>query len=826
MKKWYLVFILILLWAANALAFSGAGQIMVQPKGAYIPQFVSGDSTGFGLARDRCIRAGGGIIQMGPGTEAVITTYPKNANITVLRNFITGWSADPMSFSSVYSGGGYVLAYAYSEFGPRTDFSGNGSGIQSAIDWVYSKGGGKVVLGAGQYPESTAIGMRSNVWLDGAGIGSTEIKRVFYDPAGTGDLGHLLISVKPGSLTPNKTLTGGVPTDSLINITVTNLTLNGNFNAWPTVNPNFHGNFGIQFWYTDNALIENVEVRWTGQTGIELDACRNSTIRGVHTYYTGQEQMLGTRNGININNNSGSLNASVNWAKRVLVEGCFIINQKDAGLDCANVSEVTIKNMFFFCDHDTTYGNMVYEWEGSLAGYTMKNFVIDGTTAIGLNNQFWTNNITAANLENVTIKNCYFRQGDSSVDPTRGRWALFLKNSNVNYFRVLRVSDCLFENLNAGNGTSTGGFVEMYTQTSSVTSGDWKFKNLTFKGVNQAASNSGNRGFTLEGNLEDVELDNVRLEGAEDIGFEITTGGSTTIRNITLKTCYVKGAEQQGFRITAYTVTATFTRDIKVLDSTAEDTNAETSGHAFQADASLNGATVKNIEFRGNKIIRNSGTNMLGGRLYQSGTGVIDSCYVLDNLWSAANGEALTLTGTPTNFFYRAPDLGLHLANNQFLYWERHNATGYLPIMKVDSVGVLRIYPPGSSGTIDFFGSDGTLRVRFPTSGGVNITNSNAFLQLGGFTYLQDNGNERRLFMKDDATGSIVIRNQANNATLWTWNADGSVTHKAFTFATLPAAPVNGMQVYCSDCTKATPCASGGSGAFAYRINGAWECNP
>jgi len=35
----------------------------------------------------------------------------------------------------------------------------------------------------------------------------------------------------------------------------------------------------------------------------------------------------------------------------------------------------------------------------------------------------------------------------------------------------------------------------------------------------------------------------------------------------------------------------------------------------------------------------------------------------------------------------------------------------------------------------------------------------------------------------------------------------------------------NGTLIYCSDCTKATPCASGGTGALAKRVNGAWDCN-
>lgn len=44
------------------------------------------------------------------------------------------------------------------------------------------------------------------------------------------------------------------------------------------------------------------------------------------------------------------------------------------------------------------------------------------------------------------------------------------------------------------------------------------------------------------------------------------------------------------------------------------------------------------------------------------------------------------------------------------------------------------------------------------------------------------------------------------------------------TFANL-GTPSNGAFVYCSDCTIANPCASGGNGAFAKRLNGAWVCN-
>lgn len=46
----------------------------------------------------------------------------------------------------------------------------------------------------------------------------------------------------------------------------------------------------------------------------------------------------------------------------------------------------------------------------------------------------------------------------------------------------------------------------------------------------------------------------------------------------------------------------------------------------------------------------------------------------------------------------------------------------------------------------------------------------------------------------------------------------------AAAFGDLGAA-TNGSIIYCSDCTIASPCAGGGNGALAKRLNGAWVCN-
>ena len=64
------------------------------------------------------------------------------------------------------------------------------------------------------------------------------------------------------------------------------------------------------------------------------------------------------------------------------------------------------------------------------------------------------------------------------------------------------------------------------------------------------------------------------------------------------------------------------------------------------------------------------------------------------------------------------------------------------------------------------------------------------------------------------------------------FNIDGNGTDQlgvlllnGYTFSTLPGSPTNGMVLYCNNCTIANPCASGGNGAIAKRLNGVWVCN-
>jgi lysophospholipase L1-like esterase len=91
--------------------------------------------------------------------------------------------------------------------------------------------------------------------------------------------------------------------------------------------------------------------------------------------------------------------------------------------------------------------------------------------------------------------------------------------------------------------------------------------------------------------------------------------------------------------------------------------------------------------------------------------------------------------------------------------------------------------------------------------------------------WLSNSGKQGAVWISSEKTGFNVASPPAEvvdvNGNI---RLSGQILSNGLPFASLGALS-NGAMVYCSNCTKATPCASGGTGAFAKRLNGAWDCN-
>lgn len=136
----------------------------------------------------------------------------------------------------------------------------------------------------------------------------------------------------------------------------------------------------------------------------------------------------------------------------------------------------------------------------------------------------------------------------------------------------------------------------------------------------------------------------------------------------------------------------------------------------------------------------------------------------------------------------------------------------YLVMWQVNGANIINISKAGvfttaAGGSIDFLGRS---RYHSAADGRINFTN-NALAGISRMTL----GAEAVAY---GAIEPVTVGGQFNGFRFA--KGDGTTV----VFADLGAAS-NGVIVYCSDCTKATPCAGAGTGALAKRLAGAWDCD-
>ena len=76
-----------------------------------------------------------------------------------------------------------------------------------------------------------------------------------------------------------------------------------------------------------------------------------------------------------------------------------------------------------------------------------------------------------------------------------------------------------------------------------------------------------------------------------------------------------------------------------------------------------------------------------------------------------------------------------------------------------------------------------------------------------------------------DSIGNFEINIRRGGNDEWVFGTDNSIRFVNGTLFGALGAPANGRITYCPDCAIANPCAGGGTGALAKRLNGAWVCN-
>lgn len=254
--------------------------------------------------------------------------------------------------------------------------------------------------------------------------------------------------------------------------------------------------------------------------------------------------------------------------------------------------------------------------------------------------------------------------------------------------------------------------------------------------------------------------------------------------NTSLSTSLTTAVSGSSFSIPstyAYIVTWTVLSDGSAESSILEGSMDNSAWNTVDTQTGATGGS-KNFGFTGYRFLRVSQVSRTGGTT-TSGSFVVARGFI--NSSSGANLSSLALTGP------------LSLSDG----------TINVPSFTYSSQADLGFYRAGSSDIrIAASGLD-----QFRLSGGNVVVKATGTLGFGssGVTAAD-------VIFGRVGTGIVSLANGSA--------ANGMLQYAATLFANL-GTPANGTTCYCSDCTIANPCASGGTGALAKRLNGVWVCN-
>lgn len=332
------------------------------------------------------------------------------------------------------------------------------------------------------------------------------------------------------------------------------------------------------------------------------------------------------------------------------------------------------------------------------------------------------------------------------------------------------------------------------------------------------------------------------------LNIDATTNDITVTNNRIATTGTVNGggiAIQAGANISGYSVLNNYV-NLGSVNVNASGLQFWQVGGFQISNANVVGNTV--LTGGGNKAITTQATAIASGALWSNLTDGLVSVTGFTETFStgvvfgggatASGASAIDLSGssgtfgTPTgNFTFNgqvAGNITLTTATHTLLA----NQSG------IDTGGSTVTYTSGQGGTASATGGGTGGQTNFAAANGGNGTGAlnpgggGAAVLVGGNAGTGGSGNAsggsafcRGGVKQGTGVNGKCVLGDANTSEIDIGASGIPTKFIGTTFAALPSSPANGMFLYCSDCTIANPCASGGTGAFAKRLNSAWVCN-
>lgn len=516
------------------------------------------------------------------------------------------------------------------------EFPSTTAGLQAAIDYLEG-GKGKVFVGPGTLSVTTAIYPHSNCHIQGSGIGATVIQRA------TGSLTAGDAQYTGNAIFPTPYGTNGTPATSaataVSNITLSDLTLDGNYTAFPGINPATPRHMGLYAVWCDGVYLKNVDVRNFLQTAIQFDTCRRCFVSDSFIYKSGQYVSASSRNGINfINNQNGYAD---DFGRYLLVENVLIESILDEAFSISNTEYVTVSNCI--CkDVD-----IVIELEGTAAnGVTAGHYTFSNITAKNNTAEFfkWAPTATGVTLSDVLIENCKMEGSASHINDTisLGSGASCDKPvSNIG------ISNCIFTGCNTGD-VSGRNFLRI-APVSTSPSRNITVSNCTWQHGLTTSTRTDCDGIRVFAAVKDLKIIGCNILDAAGIGISFDPLYAS-MSDITIRDTLVSDSTKQGIIINSDT--GAFDVKRVTLDNLVVRDPCEQSGtFAFDIEANNAASTVSGVHLVNCRAVRTGSNAVTNGiKIHQQAGGATTTDITMTMCdFSGCTGANLITSGAPTN---------------------------------------------------------------------------------------------------------------------------------------------------------------------------------
>lgn len=518
------------------------------------------------------------------------------------------------------------------------------TGLQVAIDYL-GGGKGKVFIGPGTYEHTTCISVHSNVHIQGAGAGVTIIKRATGSLL-TGDAtnsGSSFIATPFGS-------NGTIATQSTgqADITIADLTIDGNQSNFGSVNPATPTHMGIRMPYTDGLRIMNLEVVEFLQSGIHLDEAREVFIDSIKLYKLGQYGSASARNGITLVNNNSFL---AGYSRSVVIQNCISDTVTDAHFYCGGYTDVTYSGIQILGG-----GQFGFEMETTSSATNTQRVTIVNSTAAGLTKEFMRMGQlsgSATTFQDILLRNCSCTFAAS----THSGFAVRAANSTNVIVKRFKMSGCTFLNCNSSDAANVPYF--FFETTNTTPSQDISIEDCTFNGALPSSTVTSSHGMDIRGSITNLVVQNVAIRDAQGKGIYVhTKTASCTIQNARLTNCSVYNCTDDGISVITDAATGTIKR-IKLDGCYVEDACEATGTNAFRVGPVQGTTTGQDIRVVNCNSVKVSSTLLTRGIRIEAGASSTSDSYIIATNdfsgFTVAGDLEYANTGTSTNVQFSDP---------------------------------------------------------------------------------------------------------------------------------------------------------------------------